>query len=436
MAKYSMFGKSDMVAAELKNINWNVLANNIATDNVNWEELIEILPNDLSPESQRILRNMPFAVVGYEFKNNDLLLFYSQFSWYKANGKITPDINSLNYDGMKFHLLAKSNTLNKPTSKNSVKMKLLVQHTPRSFYNSTAFFVDFFVHDSIAYILDKKGNIQVVDVADPKRPKRIDSLALGAENISTAGNYLYVINKEGMSIFDINGRGKPQRVGFLEGRYPSINSIYVSNGLAYLCGDQLDIIDVSNNISPKLLSTYQMESPPPETGACRFDGFHPQSIMVNDKLGHIMAKGSISCEDDMGAENSYELIDLSNPAEPQYRGSLPHILYGPIVASSESWVLIGGNTIDISKPASPRLIGERSRDNIYGINRTLATKIDKTNRKNEKLLLLEIINPLASRTIGESKLPGNDVYIWRQQISGEYLYVLTDNNMFQIYSIR
>ena len=49
----------------------------------------------LSPNEKRLLRNALFAVYGYQFKNLDLLKYFSKYWWYKPNSKIENSINIL-----------------------------------------------------------------------------------------------------------------------------------------------------------------------------------------------------------------------------------------------------------------------------------------------------------------------------------------------------
>lgn len=44
----------------------------------------------LSADSLRILRNLPFAMHGYQFHSADLLNFYDQFTWYSPNQNVSP----------------------------------------------------------------------------------------------------------------------------------------------------------------------------------------------------------------------------------------------------------------------------------------------------------------------------------------------------------
>ena len=53
-----------------------------------WLHNIEMLKS-------KILRNIPFAIRGYHFKDDRLNRFYSEFKWYKLNPKYSPNISTL-----------------------------------------------------------------------------------------------------------------------------------------------------------------------------------------------------------------------------------------------------------------------------------------------------------------------------------------------------
>jgi len=102
---YGMFAQPDQTREELKNIKWDILADKIENDRVDWEDLISSLPASISTQTQRILRNLPFAVAGYKFKNDDLMKFYSQFTWYRANAQVEPNMEVLSENGVKLHFM-------------------------------------------------------------------------------------------------------------------------------------------------------------------------------------------------------------------------------------------------------------------------------------------------------------------------------------------
>ncbi|MCB0640645.1 MAG: hypothetical protein KDC44_03360 [Phaeodactylibacter sp.] len=90
------------------------------------------------------------------------------------------------------------------------------------------------------------------------------------ETIFAAGDQLYLGAQSGLHIFSIAQREKPVQVG----RYVHVQScdpVVVENGIAYVtlhdgsrCGrtvNELQIIDVSNPRSPRLLSRHSMEHP-------------------------------------------------------------------------------------------------------------------------------------------------------------------------------
>jgi hypothetical protein len=52
--------------------------------------------NELTKTDLRILRNLPFALLGYEFKSKDLFEYFSKFDWYIPDPNIKEEQIELN----------------------------------------------------------------------------------------------------------------------------------------------------------------------------------------------------------------------------------------------------------------------------------------------------------------------------------------------------
>jgi hypothetical protein len=95
------------------------------------------------------------------------------------------------------------------------------------------------------------------------------NLGWGIETIFPYKDKLFIGSTTGMYIFDNKNPAKPERVTMFE-HARACDPVVVANDIAYvtlrtgLCGvapNRLDVIDVSNIYSPRLLKTYEMQHP-------------------------------------------------------------------------------------------------------------------------------------------------------------------------------
>jgi hypothetical protein len=129
----------------------------------------------------------------------------------------------------------------------------------------------FTVYDNYLYAVDDYM-LRMFDVSTPEEPKFAKEMYVGW-NIETLFPYdgkLFLGGKTGLYIYSLEN---PENPVYLSSFWhaSSCDPVVVENNLAYvtlragnLCGDdvsQLDVIDISNILSPKLLKEYPMEEP-------------------------------------------------------------------------------------------------------------------------------------------------------------------------------
>ena len=117
--------------------------------------------------------------------------------------------------------------------------------------------------------------LQAYDISNNSDPKKGSktSLGFGVETIFPYRNNLFIGTKTGMYIYDINQPNAPRQVG-LYTHILSCDPVVVQGNYAYVtlrsgtnCRNQsisvnsLDVIDISNLASPKLLRSYPMTNP-------------------------------------------------------------------------------------------------------------------------------------------------------------------------------
>lgn len=129
----------------------------------------------------------------------------------------------------------------------------------------------FTVYDNYLYAVDEYM-LRMFDVSMPDDPKYAKEMYVGW-NIETLFPYdgkLFLGGRTGLYIYSLED---PENPAYLSSFWhaSSCDPVVVENNLAYvtlragnLCGDavsQLDVIDISNILSPKLLKEYPMEEP-------------------------------------------------------------------------------------------------------------------------------------------------------------------------------
>src|SRR5690606_23734313 len=115
-------------------------------------------------------------------------------------------------------------------------------------------------------------SLETVDISSGQNPEKMGTtdITFNAETIYPFGNYLYIGTTNGMHIYSISATGIPEHVS-ATGHLQSCDPVIADDSYAYgtlrggtECGgftNQLDVYDLENQMSPKLIQTYPMEHP-------------------------------------------------------------------------------------------------------------------------------------------------------------------------------
>ncbi len=129
----------------------------------------------------------------------------------------------------------------------------------------------FALNGNFLYMLDG-GNLKNLDLTNLDEPTAGTELYLGwdVETLFPRGEELFVGASGGMHILDISNRSVPERLSTYE-HVRSCDPVIVEGDLAFVTlrsgtpcqgfTNQLEVIDISNLRSPRLLHTYQMSNP-------------------------------------------------------------------------------------------------------------------------------------------------------------------------------
>lgn len=112
------------------------------------------------------------------------------------------------------------------------------------------------VEGNRAYITD--GDLQIIDISDPANPKFIATVKTPdtAEDVDIVGNIAYVADRYGgLQIMDISNINQPRIIGNLESGGTGFEGVAVQGNRAYLAGSGYGLfsVDISNPALPVIL---------------------------------------------------------------------------------------------------------------------------------------------------------------------------------------
>lgn len=128
----------------------------------------------------------------------------------------------------------------------------------------------FTIYDDFLYAVSQNDLIlfNIKKLTQPVQEDKIN-LGWGIETIFPYKDKLFIGSTTGMYIFDNKNPAKPERVTMFE-HARACDPVVVANDIAYvtlrsgLCGvapNRLDVVDVANIYSPKLIKSYEMKNP-------------------------------------------------------------------------------------------------------------------------------------------------------------------------------
>lgn len=166
-----------------------------------------------------------------------------------------------------------------------------------------------------------ENDLSVFDINDLSNPVRVGGEFVGwrIETIFNQEDYLYLGSASGMYIYSIEDPAAPKYMSELQ-HVLGCDPVVVSGDLAYvtirggnLCGQeqsQLEVIDVSNKEAPQLLQTYEMDNPyglgvrgdmlfvcDGTSGLKVFDASNSPELVLKDHFEDMVAYDVIPLED-------------------------------------------------------------------------------------------------------------------------------------------
>lgn len=226
--------------------------------------------------------------------------------------------------------------------------------------------------------------LAVLDISDPSTPRRVASLFLADQlyEIHRRGDHLFIANGAGgLTIVNVSDPLAPRRVVTLAGQF--VRSIAFLDSYAYLLGDTLRVVDVSNPSAPLPLGETAVFQDLPYlafvqiavadsgyafvatgyTGLMTFDVRDPASpalVGSNMSLGAISAVSIVDGRLLLPYDHFLGSFDISDPESPLLLGALDvnYDTYFMQVAGGVaclSQVGPGPVLVDVSDPSAPAL---------------------------------------------------------------------------------
>lgn len=289
-----------------------------------------------------------------------------------------------------------------------------------------------FVNGNYAYCAAGYAGLDIIDIANPAKPKKIANYDTPgyAGDVVVKGNYAYAADgQNGLNIIDITSPSSPKSIA--ECDTPGSGSgVYVYGRYAYIADGYsgLQIINISSPSAPILAGNF---AAPHKTNGVFVAGNYAYVIMgewdseIDEVFGGLI------------------ILDISNPTSPQQLGTLNFsCASGIYVSGNYAYITIAmGNMtsgglmiIDVKTPSSPMQVKFLQASNagyhdidIKGNYAYCAGDFGKN------LVIFDIGSPTKPTLIGSASTPGNGRGV---HTGGNYTYVADSSSGLQVLNIN
>jgi hypothetical protein len=209
----------------------------------------------------------------------------------------------------------------------------------------------------------------------------------------------------------------------LVGKWDRLTSTYgvtVVGNYAYVVGDNLEIIDISNPSSPVFVGTYEFT-----VTQNTWDPWLGLDVQIVGNYAYVATQSS-----------GLQILDISNPANPILKGTYdtPDSASAVKVIDNYAYVADNGSglqIIDITNPSNPTLKGTyNTSGSAYAVE--VVGNYAYVADAHSGLQIIDISNPTAPTLKGNYDTSG---WAWGVQVVGNYAYVADGGSGLQIIDI-
>lgn len=192
----------------------------------------------------------------------------------------------------------------------------------------------------LAYLAAKEGGVQVIDISDPRDLRIIGAVETGgvALDIVVAGNRAYVANvRIGLQVIDLTDPSHPHLLGAMGGAAYAL-AAKDEHLLVLNPRGSLTVFAVQGGGLPRLVSTLMLPSP-------------AFGLALNGDWLYVAA-----------GRGGLQVIDLRDPRQPRLGGTtaIPALVHGVTVAGGRAFLTQSSSglaALDLGQPQQPRLLG-------------------------------------------------------------------------------
>ncbi len=256
------------------------------------------------------------------------------------------------------------------------------------------------------------SSIGIVDVSDPTVPLIIGYIEGYLSDFVVADKYIYIVNKDGLTVIDVSDPAAPTETNFYS--LPYLNSIAILGNYIYVTSNsELRVFDRSNPAVPQEIGVYET--------------INGSNIVISGYYAYIISGD--------GLPLFLRVVDLTNPILPMEVGALDIssgipgdivVANGYVYITKWGWDGIGLRVVDVSNPVAPVVIGHSTElDAPHGIALYIAAQGGQRTifvaDEGSGLSIIDVTDP----TIPIEITKYNSFAKWhRVATSDNYLYVL------------
>jgi hypothetical protein len=265
--------------------------------------------------------------------------------------------------------------------------------------------------DSIAYVSDSYGNLNVFDLSNRTDPELLAVLEHGGtiREMCVSGEKLYLPDSSGFRILDVSNPSNPNLLATTAAGGFAFH-LDIADGVANVANwnGGLQLIDTTFPLDPNLMGSYDPE-------------LRVVDVVSDSGVAYILVPG-------LGLET----IDVSNPWSPTLLGTFPIPSFSSLeVALSEGRAYVLGSDvaldiIDVSVPTAPILLGHLDASPMEGASSlAVSDHIVYISGVPFGLRMIDVSNPANPILLGDQAIPST----WDIQVVGDLAYLTLSNGL-------